>query len=140
MKLGDKVKQGSVVLVLEGESSAPSANPAPASAPQAASATASPPAATASSTPAVVNTANASTYSGSVDLECDLLVLGAGPGGYSAAFRAADLGLKVVIVERYSPMGGVCLNVGCIPSKPLLPVAPWLAPIHNCRLRRISTW
>ncbi|MEX8514198.1 MAG: dihydrolipoyl dehydrogenase, partial [Leptothrix ochracea] len=54
---------------------------------------------------------------------CDLLVLGAGPGGYSAAFRAADLGLKVVIVERYATLGGVCLNVGCIPSKALLHVA-----------------
>ncbi|HJQ57324.1 MAG TPA: dihydrolipoyl dehydrogenase, partial [Vineibacter sp.] len=59
----------------------------------------------------------------SVDLECDLVVLGAGPGGYSAAFRAADLGLKVVLVERYATLGGVCLNVGCIPSKALLHVA-----------------
>ncbi|MEO5843454.1 MAG: dihydrolipoyl dehydrogenase, partial [Caldimonas sp.] len=54
---------------------------------------------------------------------CDLLVLGAGPGGYSAAFRAADLGLKVVMVERYKTLGGVCLNVGCIPSKAMLHVA-----------------
>ena len=54
------------------------------------------------------------------DIECDMLVIGGGPGGYSAAFRAADLGLKVVIVERYAPLGGVCLNVGCIPSKALL--------------------
>ena len=53
----------------------------------------------------------------------DLMVLGAGPGGYSAAFRAADLGLKVVLVERYAALGGVCLNVGCIPSKALLHVA-----------------
>jgi dihydrolipoamide dehydrogenase len=57
------------------------------------------------------------------DVECDVLVLGAGPGGYSAAFRAADLGLKTVIVERYGTLGGVCLNVGCIPSKALLHVA-----------------
>ena len=56
-------------------------------------------------------------------IECDLVVLGAGPGGYSAAFRAADLGLSVVLVERYSTLGGVCLNVGCIPSKALLHVA-----------------
>jgi dihydrolipoamide dehydrogenase len=56
-------------------------------------------------------------------VDCDLLVLGAGPGGYSAAFRAADLGLKVVLVERYATLGGVCLNVGCIPSKALLHVA-----------------
>ena len=57
------------------------------------------------------------------DMECDMLVLGAGPGGYSAAFRAADLGLDTVIVERYATLGGVCLNVGCIPSKALLHVA-----------------
>ena len=57
------------------------------------------------------------------DLECDVLVLGAGPGGYSAAFRAADLGLKTVLVERYPALGGVCLNVGCIPSKALLHTA-----------------
>ena len=58
-----------------------------------------------------------------LDLDCDVLVLGAGPGGYSAAFRAADLGLKVVLVERFPTLGGVCLNVGCIPSKALLHVA-----------------
>ena len=65
----------------------------------------------------------AGSYSGSVDVECDLLVLGAGPGGYSAAFRAADLGLKTILVERYATLGGVCLNVGCIPSKALLHIA-----------------
>src|SRR3989337_626149 len=57
------------------------------------------------------------------DLDCDVVVLGAGPGGYSAAFRAADLGLKTVLVERYPALGGVCLNVGCIPSKALLHTA-----------------
>ena len=62
-------------------------------------------------------------YSGKVDLTCDLLVLGSGPGGYTAAFRAADLGLNVVLVERYKQIGGVCLNVGCIPSKALLHAA-----------------
>ena len=66
---------------------------------------------------------NTSNFNGKPDVECDLVVLGAGPGGYSAAFRAADLGLNVVIVERYSTLGGVCLNVGCIPSKALLHVA-----------------
>jgi len=65
----------------------------------------------------------ASTYTGGADVECDLVVLGAGPGGYSAAFRAADLGMKVVLIERYATLGGVCLNVGCIPSKALLHVA-----------------
>ena len=67
--------------------------------------------------------AAAASFAGAADLDCDLLVLGAGPGGYSAAFRAADLGLKVILVERYASLGGVCLNVGCIPSKALLHVA-----------------
>ena len=73
--------------------------------------------------PAAVPVVAAASFSGTADLDCDLLVLGAGPGGYSAAFRAADLGLKVVLVERYAALGGVCLNVGCIPSKALLHVA-----------------
>src|SRR5699024_3177062 len=59
-------------------------------------------------------------YQGAVDQHCDVVVIGAGPGGYSAAFRAADLGLNVVLIERYPTLGGVCLNVGCIPSKALL--------------------
>src|SRR5207245_2705057 len=62
-------------------------------------------------------------YRGQVDVECQMLVLGSGPGGYSAAFRAADLGMKTVLVERYGTLGGVCLNVGCIPSKALLHTA-----------------
>src|SRR4030095_10699899 len=57
--------------------------------------------------------------SAKADVDCEMLVLGAGPGGYSAAFRSADLGMKTVLVERYSTLGGVCLNVGCIPSKAL---------------------
>jgi dihydrolipoamide dehydrogenase len=65
----------------------------------------------------------AGAYGGGVDHECDMLVLGAGPGGYSAAFRAADIGMHTVLVERYATLGGVCLNVGCIPSKALLHVA-----------------
>ena len=62
-------------------------------------------------------------FSGTPDVVCRLLVLGGGPGGYSAAFRAADLGLQTVLVERYATLGGVCLNVGCIPSKALLHTA-----------------
>jgi len=122
VKLDDKVKQGSLVLVLEGEATASTAAPAATAAPQ----TSAPVAATSpkeTPAPVSVNIPNAASYSGTVDIECDLLVLGAGPGGYSAAFRAADLGLKVVIVERYATLGGVCLNVGCIPSKALLHVA-----------------
>jgi dihydrolipoamide dehydrogenase len=117
VKVGDKVKQGSVVLTLEAAEgvAAPVSAPAPAAAPATQAASPAP----AAAAPAPV----ASSYSGSVDVECDLLVLGAGPGGYSAAFRAADLGLKVVLVERYATLGGVCLNVGCIPSKALLHVA-----------------
>lgn len=65
----------------------------------------------------------ASQYAGDVDAETELLVLGAGPGGYTAAFRAADLGIKVTLVERWPSLGGVCLNVGCIPSKALLHAA-----------------
>ncbi|MDM7463018.1 MAG: dihydrolipoyl dehydrogenase [Tepidimonas taiwanensis] len=83
---------------------------------------ASPSPATPSAADAAAPTA-ATAYTGAVDHECDVLVLGGGPGGYSAAFRAADLGLKVVLVERYATLGGVCLNVGCIPSKALLHVA-----------------
>ncbi|MGB5597899.1 MAG: FAD-dependent oxidoreductase, partial [Thiothrix litoralis] len=65
------------------------------------------------------------------DLSCQLLVLGAGPGGYTAAFRAADLGLQTVLVERWSTLGGVCLNVGCIPSKALLHAAKVLDEAHE---------
>jgi dihydrolipoamide dehydrogenase len=123
--LGDKVRQGSVVLLLE-TAEAGVAAPAPAVAPVAPPAAAMPAAPAPVPTPAAPAAAAAATataYTGAADLECDLLVLGAGPGGYSAAFRAADLGLKVVLVERYATLGGVCLNVGCIPSKALLHVA-----------------
>src|SRR5690606_24084176 len=68
----------------------------------------------------------AASYSGKADSTCDVVVIGAGPGGYSAAFRAADLGLNVTLVERYDTLGGVCLNVGCIPSKALLHTASTL--------------
>ncbi len=98
IKLGDKVSQGSLILKLEsGGASKPlreNAKPA---------------------TPRPVQ--------GKSSFDCDVLVLGSGPGGYSAAFRAADLGLKTILVERYAVLGGVCLNVGCIPSKALLHTA-----------------
>jgi dihydrolipoamide dehydrogenase len=125
VKLGDKVKQGSVVLVLEAAAGqVAEQNPAPALANAAQAAINSvASAAAAPGAPAPAAASFGETYAGVADLECDLLVLGAGPGGYSAAFRAADLGLKVVLVERYATLGGVCLNVGCIPSKALLHVA-----------------
>ncbi|OBS31023.1 dihydrolipoyl dehydrogenase [Tepidimonas fonticaldi] len=131
VKLGDKVSEGSVILSLEvaGEAAAavpPSAPSAPATGAPASAPTAAPVVAPASSAAPVVAPAvlpAAASFSGSADLACDVLVLGGGPGGYSAAFRAADLGLKVAIVERYATLGGVCLNVGCIPSKALLHVA-----------------
>ncbi len=127
VKLGDKVKQGSLVLVLDstetispsGQAGTPPPQPSPLLG-EGSKASAAP---APSAVPAPTASSFGATYTGSVDLECDLVVLGGGPGGYSAAFRAADLGLKVVIVERYATLGGVCLNVGCIPSKALLHVA-----------------
>ncbi len=120
VKLGDKVKQGSVVLTVK----ASGATAAPAAAVVSAPAVSSPAPVAATAPVAAKPAASiASSYAGAVDVQCDLLVLGGGPGGYSAAFRAADLGLNVVLVERYAQLGGVCLNVGCIPSKALLHVA-----------------
>ncbi|WP_309881911.1 dihydrolipoyl dehydrogenase [Caballeronia sp. LZ029] len=113
VKVGDSVSEGTLVLTLEGGDAAPAAAPQKAAPAAAAAAPAS------ASAPAP----QAGSYSGAADVECDMLVIGAGPGGYSAAFRSADLGMKTVLVERYSTLGGVCLNVGCIPSKALLHTA-----------------
>ncbi|MEN2474325.1 dihydrolipoyl dehydrogenase [Burkholderia sp. GS2Y] len=116
VKAGEKVSQGTVIAIVEASAGAA----APAKAPEPAKPAAAAPApAAAAPAPAP----QAGSYAGAVDIECDMLVLGAGPGGYSAAFRAADLGMKTVLVERYSTLGGVCLNVGCIPSKALLHTA-----------------
>lgn len=106
VKTGGKISEGGVIVVIEANESVSTtkAESAP-EAPQTQTTQAAP---------------QADHFSGSADEEYDLLVLGGGPGGYSAAFRAADLGLKTVIVERYPTLGGVCLNVGCIPSKALL--------------------
>jgi len=113
VKLGDKVSMGTVVAVIEASAGAAPAAPSPAPSPVLAPAAA----------PAVAAPVAAGAYAGKADVECEMLVLGAGPGGYSAAFRAADLGMKTVLVERYATLGGVCLNVGCIPSKALLHTA-----------------
>ncbi|OZI32641.1 dihydrolipoyl dehydrogenase [Bordetella genomosp. 1] len=121
VKVGDKVAEGSVVLEIEAAEAgaaqeAPKAAPAKADTAKSEAPKAEAPKADAPKAAAP----KAASYSGSADIECDMLVLGAGPGGYSAAFRAADLGLSTVLVERYATLGGVCLNVGCIPSKALL--------------------
>ncbi|WP_369584852.1 dihydrolipoyl dehydrogenase [Kingella oralis] len=104
VKVGDKISEGGVIAVVEAEGAAEAPKAAPAAeAPKAA-------------TPAP----QAAQFAGSADAEYDVVVLGGGPGGYSAAFAAADEGLKVALIEQYSTLGGVCLNVGCIPSKALL--------------------
>jgi len=125
IKSGDKVSQGSLILILEageGVAAAPAAKAPAAAAPAAKALTESKPAASAPSSPPA--SAPVTPYAGPKgDIHAEVLVLGAGPGGYTAAFRAADLGKKVVLVERYPTLGGVCLNVGCIPSKALLHVA-----------------
>ena len=116
VKVGDKLSQGATVLMLEESSgaAAPSVNLVPPS-----------------SSPAPSPAPAVAAFGGPADLSCDVLVLGAGPGGYSAAFRAADLGMSVVLVERYASLGGVCLNVGCIPSKALLHVAAVMDEAQN---------
>ncbi|HRJ24119.1 MAG TPA: dihydrolipoyl dehydrogenase, partial [Thauera sp.] len=81
---------------------------------------------------------SAASHGGAADAEYDMVVLGAGPGGYSAAFRAADLGLKTAIIERYASLGGVCLNVGCIPSKALLHVAAVIEEAEHVHSAGIS--
>ncbi len=116
VKVGDKVALGSLLLLLEGVQAAVTDSATD-------SGTASEPISPPPSAKPPAQAGAGTAYSGSVDLECDMLVLGAGPGGYSAAFRSADLGLSTVLVERYASLGGVCLNVGCIPSKALLHVA-----------------
>jgi len=119
VKLGDKVSEGSVILLLDSAAAVATGGDAKPAAPAAA-----PPApANSAASPPTVAIPGAASYSGKADIECEMLVLGAGPGGYSAAFRAADLGMKTVLVERYVQLGGVCLNVGCIPSKALLHIA-----------------
>ena len=103
---GDKVNQGDVIVVLEGAEDAPAETPKEAPKAEA---------------PKAVDAAGTATGKG--DVHGEVVVLGSGPGGYTAAFRAADLGKNVVLIEANSSLGGVCLNVGCIPSKALLHVA-----------------
>ena len=130
INIGDKVSEGSPILTLTVASAAAEKQLAPANAKVAASTP------SVSATQTGQGAATAATHTAAphpmpvaasegapADMECDVVVLGAGPGGYSAAFRAADLGRRVILIERYDTLGGVCLNVGCIPSKALLHVA-----------------
>jgi len=119
VKLGDKVSEGSVILLLEADGPRASAPKAEVPAPKA---EASAPAIAPSAPPAALAPASAGPRTAG-DYHAEVIVLGSGPGGYTAAFRAADLGKKVVLIERYADLGGVCLNVGCIPSKALLHAA-----------------
>jgi dihydrolipoamide dehydrogenase len=138
VKVGDKIQEGVVILTLDTDG-AQAAAPATAEAAPSQPATAKAPAAPASQkndrkeapkspqAPA----AAAPRPAEKADLQVDVVVLGAGPGGYTAAFRAADLGKKVALIERYPTLGGVCLNVGCIPSKALLHIARVLTEAHE---------
>ncbi len=132
VKLGDKVSEGTVIAVLETAESAQAAAPA-ASAPAPATTAPAPAAAPkpAGSQPSLREALTSTLASLDADVHAEVLVLGAGPGGYTAAFRAADLGKKVVLVERYATLGGVCLNVGCIPSKALLHAARVIADAED---------
>jgi dihydrolipoamide dehydrogenase len=138
IKKGDKASEGTLILTMEAEETAAPSKSQPTTArPQQTADKPAPPiqpeelSRTQSST-------SAAKYSGKVDMECEVLVLGSGPGGYTAAFRAADLGKLVVLVERYPSLGGVCLNVGCIPSKALLHAAKVIEEAAEMSERGIS--
>ncbi len=113
LEVGDKVSEGATIMLLELAQAAAGA----------AVSSASPPAGEGGAPAGPAAAAAPAAVSGNADLHAEVVVLGAGPGGYTAAFRAADLGKKVVLIERYATLGGVCLNVGCIPSKALLHAA-----------------
>ncbi|XUP36721.1 dihydrolipoyl dehydrogenase (plasmid) [Xanthomonas axonopodis pv. vasculorum] len=137
VKVGDTLSEGALVLLLEteGEAAAPAkAEPkaAPAAAAPAAAPGSKPPVTPSHRAPAEPAAPKPALASGKpADIECKMVVLGAGPGGYTAAFRAADLGLDTVLIERYASLGGVCLNVGCIPSKALLHAAAVLDEVAH---------
>ncbi len=141
VKVGDKVAEGTVVLTLEAAAGSPSPAGAGEGRGEGGVSKATPPAPSPQPSPASGRGGEqpaAASYAGNADLDCDVLVLGGGPGGYSAAFRAADLGLKVVLVERYATLGGVCLNVGCIPSKALLHVAAVMDEVSHLKAAGID--
>ena len=141
---GSRVSKGTLLVRLESAAAATPPPSAPAQAPAQPQAAAAPakPAAAAAPAPAPASAAKPTAPAPAVDepaatRTAQLLVLGAGPGGYTAAFRAADLGLKVTLVERWSTLGGVCLNVGCIPSKALLHAARVIEEVHEMSTRGI---
>jgi dihydrolipoamide dehydrogenase len=146
VKIGDKVSKDSVILLIEAEAGQ-AAPVAKAETPK----TEAVPAAPAPAQAAVL-AATPAAPQGDNDVTCEVVVLGSGPGGYTAAFRAADLGKKVVLIERYSTLGGVCLNVGCIPSKALLHTAKVITEAEdtahhgvtfgkpNVDLEQLRTW
>ncbi|MEN4956897.1 dihydrolipoyl dehydrogenase [Stenotrophomonas indicatrix] len=124
VKLGDTLSEGAVVVLLETEGAAEAPAKAAAPAPAATAPASKPPVTPSHRAPAEPAAPKPALASGkAADIECEMVVLGSGPGGYTAAFRAADVGLDTVLVERYASLGGVCLNVGCIPSKALLHAA-----------------
>lgn len=124
VKLGDTLSEGAVVVLLDAEGAAEAPAKAAAPAPAAAAPASKPPVTPSHRAPAEPAAPKPALSSGKpADIECEMVVLGSGPGGYTAAFRAADVGLDTVLVERYASLGGVCLNVGCIPSKALLHAA-----------------
>ncbi len=119
VQIGDKVSEGNLILSLEVDdatalSAPPSSKAIPLQGPPSSVSTPSLP---------MIPVPGAGVFSGKADITAQVVVLGSGPGGYTAAFRAADLGLQTVLIERYPTLGGVCLNVGCIPSKALLHAA-----------------
>ena len=114
IKAGDKVSEGNLILELETSG---------ASEPEAQKLNQTEDHSSGTGDSAYIDTEISADLSADADISCEVLVLGSGPGGYTTAFRAADLGRQVVLVERYEQIGGVCLNVGCIPSKTLLHAA-----------------
>jgi dihydrolipoamide dehydrogenase len=133
---GDKISEGTVILKLAVEAAVSESGtnaPAAAESDSVGSDPAAPTAAPISNQPGSDPTIPASSYTGTVDHETSLLILGAGPGGYTAAFRAADLGMNVTLVDRWPSLGGVCLNVGCIPSKALLHAAKVIEEAEEMR-------
>ena len=116
VKVGDKVSEGSLILVLE-----PEVDQQTETAPEK------------SSPPEAKKSATTASVSAPADIHAEVVVLGSGPGGYTAAFRSADLGKKTILIERYSTLGGVCLNVGCIPSKALLHIAKVISEIEELK-------